>query len=537
MPARMKITTADEAIAAIRDGDTVCVSGFVGVGTPEELIRALERRFEKYGHPRDLTLVFAAAPGDGANRGLNRLAKPGLVKCCIGGHWALVPKLAAMATANQIEAYNLPLGCISQLFREIAGRKPGMLTRVGLHTFVDPRQTGGRINEKTMRELVALHTIDGKEWLFYKSFPNDVVFLRATTADPDGNATMEREALTLDALSMAMATKASKGKVILQVERIAARGSLKPRQVALPGVLVDCIVQSRPENHHQTFATGYAHAFSGELRVPQDRIDPMTLDERKIIARRAALELPLYGVANLGIGMPEGIARIAQEEGLLDNVTLTAEPGVIGGIPRGGLDFGAVLNADAIIQQNQQFDFYDGGGLDMACLGMAQADANGNVNVSRFGPRLAGAGGFINISQSAATVVFVGTFTAQGLKVSIDDGRLRIVSEGRTPKFIKAVEQITFNGRYAFESGQRVLYVTERRVFTLTDRGLELIEVAPGIDIDRDILGQMQFEPIIENPSLMDARLFAPGRLNIPHALMAASASNTPIPLSKRALP
>jgi propionate CoA-transferase len=232
------------------------VSGFVGVGTPEELIRALERRFEATGHPRDLTLVFAAAPGDGGNRGLNRLAKPGLVGCGIGGHWALVPKLAAMAVDNEIEAYNLPLGCMSQLFREIAGRKPGMLTRVGLHTFVDPRQTGGRINERSTRDLIALHTIDGKEWLFYKSFPIDVAFLRATTADSNGNATMEREALTLDALSMAMATKASKGRVILQVERIAVRGSLKPRQVALPGVLIDCIVESKPENHHQTFATG-----------------------------------------------------------------------------------------------------------------------------------------------------------------------------------------------------------------------------------------------------------------------------------------
>ena len=510
-----KIISADEAIATIRDGDTICISGFVGVGTPEELICALERRFEATGHPRDLTLVFVAAPGDGKNKGLNRLAKPGLVKRGIGGHWALVPKLAELAVSNAIEAYNLPLGCIAQLFREIAGRKPGMLSRVGLHTFVDPRQTGGRINKRTTQDLVHLHTIDGKEWLFYESIPIDVAFLRATTADERGNATMEREALTLDILSMAMAAKASQGKVFLQVERIATRGSLKPRQVILPGILIDYIVESCPENHRQTFATDYAHAFSGELKVPLHRAAPMPLDERKIIARRAAYELPVHGVANLGIGMPEGVAKVAQEEGVLDHVTLTAEPGAIGGTPQSGLDFGAVINADAIIQQNQQFDFYDGGGLDMACLGMAQVDASGNVNVSRFGSRLAGAGGFINISQNAKSVVFVGTFTAQGLEIAIENGQLRIVCEGKTPKFIKAVEQITFNGAYAAQLDQRILYVTERCVFTLTNQGLELTEIAPGIDIERDILAHMEFKPVINQPRLMDARLFATDPLNL----------------------
>ncbi len=515
MPPPVKITSADEAVAAIRDGDTICISGFVGVGTPEELICALERRFDATGHPRDLTLVFVAAPGDGADKGLNRLAKPGLVKCAIGGHWGLVPKLADMAVANLIEAYNLPLGCIAQLFREIAGRKPGMLSKVGLNTFVDPRQTGGRINAGTTKDLVNLQTIDGEEWLFYRAIRIDVAFLRATTADERGNATMEREALTLDTLAMAMAARACKGKVFLQVERIAMRGSLKPRQVVLPGILIDYIVESRPEHHRQTFATDYAHAYAGELRVPLNRITPMLMDERKIIARRAACELPMHGVANLGIGMPEGVAKIAQEEGVLEHVTLTAEPGVIGGIPQSGLDFGAVLNADAIIQQNQQFDFYDGGGLDMACLGMAQVDACGHVNVSRFGSRLAGAGGFINISQNAKTVVFVGTFTAKGLVVAIKAGKLYIISEGKTPKFIKAVEQITFNGAYAAQSGQRILYVTERCVFRLTGKGLELTEVAPGIDIGRDILPHMQFEPIITNPQTMDARLFAPDNLNL----------------------
>lgn len=520
MSSPKKISSADAAIATIADGATICVSGFVGVGTPEALICALERRYQETGHPRDLTLLFVAAPGDGGEQGLNRLATPGLVKCAIGGHWALVPKLAQLALNNQIQAYNLPLGCIAQLFREIAGRKPGLFSKVGLHTFVDPRQSGGRINACTSKDLVALHSIDGEEWLFYPSIAIDVAFLRATTADQSGNATMEREALTLDALSMAMAVKASKGKVILQVEQIAERGSLKPKQVVLPGILIDYIVAAPAAQHRQTFATDYAHAFAGELRVPLEGLSAMPLDQRKIIARRAAFELPIHGVANLGIGMPEGVAKIAQEENVLDLLTLTAEPGVIGGIPQSGLDFGAAINADAIIGQNQQFDFYDGGGLDMACLGMAQVDSHGHVNVSRFGSRLAGAGGFINISQNAAKVVFVGTFTTQGLKIAIEDGKLRILSEGRVPKFIKAVQQITFNGTYAAQSGQSILYVTERCVFRLSAEGLELIEIAPGIQLERDILAQMEFVPIIKQPRLMDPRLFALEALNLAQILV-----------------
>ena len=411
-------------ISVIRDGDTVAISGFVGVGTPDELLVALEKRFLATGHPRDLTLVFAAAPGDGRDRGLNRLAHDGLVKRGIGGHWSLVPKLAKMAVENRIEAYNLPLGVVSQLYREIAGAKPGILSKVGLRTFVDPRQQGGRINECTTEDIVRLIEIDGEEWLFYRSFPIHVAFLRATTADPRGNATMEREALKLDATSAAMAAHNSDGVVIVQVERIAVAGSLAPKRVLIPGALVDCVVVSEPENHHQTYATPYNHAFSGELRVPLDARAPLPLDARKIIARRAAMELPLGGVVNLGIGMPEGVAAVAAEEGLLEHVTLTAEPGVIGGMPQGGLDFGAALNPDAILQQSLQFDFYDGGGLDMACLGMAETDRLGNVNVSKFGPRFAGAGGFINISQNASRLVLAGTFTAGGLEVAIEDGAL-----------------------------------------------------------------------------------------------------------------
>jgi propionate CoA-transferase len=515
-----KIVSIGDAVALIRNGDTVACSGFVGSGTPDELINALERRFLDTGAPRDLTLLFAAAPGDGKERGLNRLAKDGLIKRAIGGHWALVPKLSAMAVDGRIEAYNLPLGTLSQLFRDIAGHRAGTLTKVGLRTFVDPRREGGKINSRTTEDLVRVMMIDDEEWLFYKAFPISVALLRGTTADLGGNITMEREALTLDNLALAMAAKNSNGFVIVQVERICAHGALNPRQVRIPGVLVDCVVVARAENHTQTYATVYNPAFSAELKVPLDMLGPMPLDERKIIARRCAFELPMGGVVNLGIGMPEGVAQVANEEKVLNYVTLTAEPGVIGGLPQSGLDFGAAVNTDAVIDQNQQFDFYDGGGLDMACLGMAQVDSDGNVNVSRFGPRLAGAGGFINISQSSRRVIFAGTFTAGGLQVEVSNGELRILSEGKLKKFIREVEQVTFNGAYAAESGQPVLYVTERCVFRRGREGMELIEVAPGIDIDRDILAQMEFTPIVRNPGLMDPRIFRDQPMELEETLL-----------------
>jgi propionate CoA-transferase len=503
-----KVVSVAEAVAIIRDGDTVACSGFVGSGTPAALIGALEQRFLATGKPKDLTLLFAAAPGDGKDEGLNRLAHAGLVKRAVGGHWGLVPKLARMAVEGEIEAYNLPLGTLTQLFRDIAGHRAGTLTKVGMRTFVDPRQAGGKINDRTREDLVRLLTIDGEDWLFYKAFPVAVALVRGTTADLGGNITMEREALTLDNLALATAAKNSNGFVIAQVERVCAHGALNPRQVQIPGVMVDCVVVAPPEQHWQTYGTIYNPAFSGELKVPLDGLGEMALDERKVIARRCAFELPMGGVVNLGIGMPEGVATVANEEKVLNYVTLTAEPGVIGGVPQSGLDFGAAVNTDAIIHQNQQFDFYDGGGLDMACLGMAQIDGEGNVNVSRFGKRLAGAGGFINISQSARRVVFAGTFTTGGLEVVIENGTLRIAKEGRAKKFIAEVEQITFNGAYAAESGQPVLYVTERCVFRRGRDGMELIEVAPGIDINRDILAQMEFTPIVRNPGLMDPRIF-----------------------------
>lgn len=505
-----KVVSAQAAAMLIRSGDTICTSGFVGIGVPEQLLIALAERHAETGRPRNLTLLFAAGQGDGKERGLNRLAAPGLLKRVVGGHWGLIPKVGRLALDNAIEAYNLPQGVISQLFREVAAGRPGVVTKIGQGTFVDPAQGGGKINAATTEDLVEPLHLAGQDWLFYRAFPIHVALIRATTADEAGNLGMEREALVLDNLAMAMAARNSGGIVIAQVERLAARGSLDPKKSVIPAALVDAVVLAEPANHHQTFGTVYSPYYAGETRAPRRAEAPMPLDARKIIARRCALELPPGGVVNLGIGMPEGVAAVAAEEDVLETVTLTAEPGVLGGRPAAGLDFGAATNTDAIIPQSSQFDFYDGGGLDLAVLGMAELDGTGNVNVSRFGNRLAGAGGFINISQSARRVVFAGTFTAGGLEIATEDGRLGIVTEGKAPKCVPAVGQITFNAATALKAGQEVLYVSERTVFRLTEAGLVLAEVAPGIDPERDIAPLMGFPLTLDGATEMDAAIFRP---------------------------
>ena len=506
-----KVIDVQDAAHLIKDGDTLATAGFIGIGFAEYLASAIERRFLETGHPKDLGLFYAAGQGDGGYKGLNRFGHEGMTRRVIGGHWGLAPKLGELATQNKLCGYNLPQGIIAHMFRDMAAGKPGTLSKVGLHTFVDPRQEGGKLNPEVGEDIVELMQIHGEDYLFYKAQHLDVALLRGTTADALGNITMEREALPVEALAIAQAVKNKGGKVIVQVERVTDQHQLPPSAVRIPGILVDHVVVSPPEFHMQTFAEAYNPAYTGETR-PIDRvIEPLPLDIRKVISRRALLSLTKGAVVNLGIGMPEGIVSVAQEEGRLEEFTLTVEPGGIGGQPASGLSFGAVSHAHAIIDQPAQFDFYDGGGLDQAFLGLAEVGPTGDVNVSRFGSKLAGAGGFINISQNTQDLYFMGTFLSGKQTIHVTDKGLEIVEEGSIGKFKSQVQQITFNGEYAHQLGQRVTYITERAVFELGANGLTLTEIAPGVDLQTQVLDLMEFKPeVSENLKLMDARLFQP---------------------------
>lgn len=513
----MKRISCAEAAQLLQDGWTVSTSGFTGSGHAEGVSAAVEKRFLATGRPRGLTLVYAAGQGDRATRGTGRYGHEGLLKRIIGGHWGAAPRLGALAVANKVEAYNWPQGVIAQLYRAIAGGKPGVVSPIGLHTFIDPRHDGGKLNSATTEDLVELVTLRGQECLFYPSMPIHCAILRATSADEDGNLSMEEEPHFNDVLPLAQAAHNSGGIVIAQVKHLRAKGAIHPMQVKVPGILVDyVVVAENPEDHWQTYGEEFNPAYCGDVQRDL-RIEgrarpakPAPLDLRKIIQRRAVLELLKWRkpIVNLGVGMPSGVGEVAREEGL-DDFVMTVESGPIGGIPASFPSFGASANPDAIVSHAEQFDFYDGGGLDLTFLGLAQMDVEGNVNVSKFGDRVAGVGGFVNITQTAKEVVFMGSLTAKGLEVRAADGRLAIVREGAVKKVLPRVEHLSFNGPYTAGRGTKVLYVTERAVFDLRGGHLTLAEIAPGIDLARDVLAQLG-APVPVAPDLkpMDARIF-----------------------------
>lgn len=507
--AKVKIITAAEAAAQVPDGAVINTEGFVQAGLSETLNRALEQRFLETGHPKDLTIFTVAGQGAGAGTGSDHFAHEGMVKRLIAGHYNLAPTLRTMAIEGKIEAYNLPQGTMAQMIRDAAGKRLGTLTHVGLNTYVDPRIEGAKVNANTTEDIVKLVEIEGEEKLLFKSQPLDIVFVRGTYADESGNITLEKECCTLDATSLAQCAKNNGGKVFVQVEKVVANGSLDPRLVKIPGIYVDAVIIAEEDDNAQIYKQEYDGSMTGDFRVPLGSLEAPKLDAKKIIARRAAMELQKGAVVNLGIGVPEFVSAVANEEGIGDWMTLTVEAGPVGGVPQGGSRFAGSVNVDCILDQPYQFDFYDGGGIDQAFLGLAQVDEKGNLNVSKFGGRIAGCGGFINISQNAKKVYYLGTFTTGGLKIATGDGKLEITQEGKAKKFVKEVEQITFSGTYAAKIGQPVVYITERAVFELRPDGVYLTEVAPGIDLQTQILDLMDFAPKMDGePKLMDARLF-----------------------------
>jgi propionate CoA-transferase len=511
----MILLDVHQAVGLLRDGQTFVVGGSgAGHALPQLFIDELERTFKETGHPRDLTSVRVVGTGDFADRGFSQLALPGMHRRTIGSNIGNEPRLGAMVENNELEAYSLPQGVLSQLMREIAAGRPGLLTHVGLGTYVDPRQTGGKQNARTTEDMVELVNVRGREWLLYHSFPIDVAVIRGTTADEDGNITMEGEAIQAEMLAMAMAARNSGGIVIAQVKQVAPRGTLPQRDVKVPGALVNYVYVD--PDQWQTYITQDSPYYSGKERKPVGGDPPLPLDVRKVIARRSLLEFKPGFICNLGFGISQLIGRVAWEEGITDQLVLTVEQGIFGGVPVAGNEGGAGFNFQAMIDQPDMFGFYDGGGLDIASLSFAEVDAAGNVNVHAFEGRIRGPGGFPNISARTPRINFVGTLTAQGLDLDISPAGVTVKTEGTLPKFVERVRAVTFNGDLARERGQQVRYITDRAVFALEDDGVVLTEVAPGIDVERDVLARMQFKPrVAEQLRTIDARVYSDGPMGM----------------------
>ena len=511
-----KVITPAQAAELFKDGDSVLTAAFGLAGWAEEIGLAVEDRFLKEGHPKNLTHIHAAGIGDWTGRGECHWAHDGLLTKFIGSHAGSSPSVLKGIAENKFLAWNLPLGVILHVIKDMARGGIGVYTKTGLGTFIDPRFDGGKLNPMTKEDpeqLVEVRTENGEEWMFYKPWKVTVGLLRGTTADEDGNITCEKEALNLEMLSVAQAVKAQKGIVICQVETLAKKGSLHPKMVKVPGIYIDYIVVAeKPENIMQTQGTKYNRAFTGEAKVPTGGIPPLPLDEKKMMCRRAAIELFDGAKGNFGIGTPTFLASVLAEEGCDDKIVMISESGSIGGVPGAGKDFGCHWNVEASCDQGDHFNFFDGGGLDVGIFGLSEVDSKGNVNTSLLNGKIMGVGGFMNVSSQAHTALFIGTFKAGGLKVKIEDGKTVIEQEGKFAKFVEKLPQLSFNGDLAMEKGNKVIFVTERCVLERLPEHdtLVLSEIAPGIDLQKDILDQMGFKPVIPEggPRLMDSALF-----------------------------
>lgn len=507
-----KTISAKQAVQLIKNNDTIAIGGGgAGHAVPDDIMKAIGEHFLETGNPNGLTVIHPCGIGDNENRGLNHLAHEGLIETDIGGFWGNSPKLVELAKANKLKGYNLPQGVLSHLMRATASGKPGVLTHVGLNTFVDPRIEGGKINEITTEELVDVVEIAEKEYLFYKSIPIDVAIIRGTSVDVEGNLTMEEEVGFFAMLSIAQAAKVNGGIVIAQVKNI-KQSHCDPGAVKVPGVFIDYVVQSPQQE--MTFISRFDPSLV-KRDVPYNSEELMLEGIKRIINRRAALELQKGYFVNIGYGMSDGVPIVAQLEKIKDQIIFMIEQGAIAGIPTTGLNFGAMYNPTSILDDGYQFDFFHGGGLDIAFLGFAQVDRFGNINSSRFGNVITGCGGSIDISQNAKRMVYCGSFAVKSEQNLTEDG-ISVTNPGKFKKFVKSVQQISFSGQYALERKQEVLYVTERAVFKLTKKGLELIEIAPGIDLQKDVLDMMEFEPVI-SPKLktIPQKVYANGLLGL----------------------